>query len=113
MSTHWSVSKPVTTRVSMPMLRRRYSMLVELKTPDEVFGSTMSSSPGATASSTFVPRAPGDEVVADLVIEAAIAAVLREVLDHGVHDLGTCLAKGRDEPAQVGHDDVAHLRVEV
>ena len=98
----------------MPMLRKRYSMLVELKRLDDVFGITSSSSPGAMASSTLrLPGTLGDEEVGELVVEAAVAPVAGEVLDDREDHLDAAFAAGGDQPGEIGDDDVPRRRVEL
>ncbi len=58
MSTHWSVTVPATISCRMPRLRSTYSMLVELNTPDDVFGSTISFGSGASSSITRPSGSP-------------------------------------------------------
>ena len=57
-STHWSVSIPMTITYSTPRLRSTYSQLVELNRLEEVFGMTMSSSPGRSSSRTSASHDP-------------------------------------------------------
>ena len=95
----------------MPRLRSTYSMLVELNTPDDVFGSTIS----------FVERcqlvdhaALGEparhEDVAQHVVRRAVAAVAREALDDRVQHLDPGRARGLEQPHLVRDRDGAQLR---
>ena len=51
-STHWSVTIPITKMYSMPRLRSTYSKLVELNRLDEVLGMTISFASGFSSSMT-------------------------------------------------------------
>ena len=59
-----------------------------MKTDDEVFEITISSSSGATTSGIWASQEPfGTFDAGDLVVEAAVAAVHCEIFDDRVNDL--------------------------
>ena len=59
------------------------------------------------------PRALGGEDAGDLVVEAAVAAVFRQALDHRVDDLDAGAAASGDQALPVRDHNVADAVVEV
>ena len=53
------------------------------------------------------------EQEAAAISKAAIAAVAGEIVDHRVHHLGTGLARGADEPLQIGQHQIAQAALEI
>ena len=88
--------------------------MVELKTEEEVLGSTdLVASRRNLLDDARFPRALGEVEIRELVVEAAVAPVQRQVLDRGVDDFQSAAAKRLEQAPDVGDGAVGRERVKL